>query len=673
MTETPEPAELKKSPASDPIWSRVSVVWLVPLLALAVTLGVAWHSYSDRGMLIEIDFADATGITPNETQLKFREVTVGTVETVGFSADLQSVKVGVRVHKDVAPYIDKDARFWLVRPEVSAQGISRLDTVLSGTFIEGWWDAQPSQQQSVFEGLDRPPVAPDPTKGTVVELSAADAGGLAEGAPIIYRGLTVGRIQNLRLNAAGTGVIVDAYVEAPYDARMTTMTRFWNTSGVSFSLGTGGVSLSVRSLASLVQGGVEFDTLTSGGGIVENGRGFRLYESAEAAKTSIFGTDAIDPPHFVLLFDDPVDGLARGAKVQFRGVEAGEVTDISIRVQTDAAGTRYAQQQVIIALSPERLGLTRDADAATLTDFLAQEVRGGLRARVAGTGLLGTTLVVELVDVPDQPPATIALEAQPYPTLPTAPPATNDLAASARDVVGRVANLPIEKLMDSAIRTLDSIAAIADSQETRAVPVNLSKLLNQMQVLVAQLNEADAAGKAAAAMTGLTDAAGSVMTQFEGFGDTLAATTRAADAVGQMPLGDIGRNIDGTITQLRGMLGSEDAAQLPKALADTLQETAALLAELRAGGAADKLNGTLSATQDAAQAIRGATDRVPELTGRLDTLVRDAQVMVNAYSARSDFNNQLVATMRELQRATQAFGSLARMIERNPRAFILGR
>ena len=49
------------------------------------------------------------------------------------------------------------------------------------------------------------------------------------------------------------------------------------------------------------------------------------------------------------------------------------------------------------------------------------------------------------------------------------------------------------------------------------------------QVLVAQLNEADAAGKAAAAMTGRTDAAGSGRTQFEGFGDTLAATTRAAE------------------------------------------------------------------------------------------------------------------------------------------------
>ena len=135
MTTDPQPAALKTEPAPNPIWTRLSVVWLVPLLALAITLGIAWKTYADRGMLIEIDFADATGIVPGETTLKFREVDVGKVESVGFSPDLTSVRVGVRVNKDVAQYIDDEARFWVVRPEVTTQGISRLDTVLSGAFI----------------------------------------------------------------------------------------------------------------------------------------------------------------------------------------------------------------------------------------------------------------------------------------------------------------------------------------------------------------------------------------------------------------------------------------------------------------------------------------------------------------------------------------------------------
>ena len=673
MTDEPQPANMVVNDAPDPIWTRLSVIWLVPLLALAVTLGVAWKSYSDRGVLIEIDFADATGIVPGETALKFREVEVGRVETVGFNDDLSSVRIGVRVHKEVAHYIDSEARFWLVRPQVSAQGISRLDTVLSGTFIEGFWDATPNGEHGIFKGLDQPPVAPDPTKGTWIELRAEDAGGLADGAPVLFRGVTVGRLQNLRLSDFGAGVTIDAYIEAPYDKRLSTTTRFWDTSGFKVSVGAGGVNLDVRSLATLVQGGVEFDTYSTGGTVVKNGTPFRLYRSAEDARSSIFGNDAVDPAQFTLLFDDAIQGLERGAKVQFRGVEAGEVTDIAIRLRTDSVGTRYAQQQVVIALSPERLGLARDTDAELVTEFLRGEVEQGLRARIAGVGLLGSTLIVELSDIPDLPAAEMGLDEKPYPTIPTAPAAQNDLAASAKGVFSRIDALPIEELLNSAIRMFDGIAAVAESEDTRAMPTELTGLLEQMRTLVTGLNEQDAANKTIAAIDGVTEAASSVLTEIEGLGDTLESTDQAAQAVAEMPLAEIGQNIDGILTDLRAMLGSENAADLPKALSDTLTQTAGLLADLRAGGAADKLNGTLDAAQEAASAISGATDRLPELTRKLEQLVTTAEGLVASYGERSAFNAEMLNTMRELRRATAAFGSLARMIERNPRAFILGR
>lgn len=673
MTDDLHPAELRASPAPNPIWTQLSVIWLVPLLALALTLGVAWKAYSDRGVLIEIDFADATGIRPGETPLKFREVDVGTVETVGFSPDLTSVRIGVRVDKHVAPYIDSEANFWLVRPQVSAQGISRLDTVLSGTFIEGYWDAEQKGEARTFQGLDKPPVAPDPSKGTWVELRAEDAGGLAEGAPILFRGVTVGRIQNLRLNDSDAGVTVDAFIEAPHDRRLTTTTRFWDTSGISVSLDATGVTLNMRSLASLVQGGIEFDTLSTGGTFVQNGFPYRLYPSADAAKASIFGNDLIDPPRFTLLFDDAIKGLERGAKVQFRGVEAGEVTDLSIKVQTDSLGTRYAQQQVIIALSPERLGLARDTDNEVVTEFLAGEVESGLRARIAGVGLLGSTLIVELTDVPDVPAQVMNLTAEPYPILPTAPAATNDLAASAEGIFKRIDALPIEQLMNSAIRTLDGISAVAESEDTRAVPGELNGLLAELRTLVDGLNAGGAADKTIAAIDGVTEAASSVLYEIEGLGETLKSTDEAAQAVAEMPLGEIGAKIDGILGDVRGMLGSEDAERLPRALSDTLEQTAALLDELRAGGAAEKLNGTLVAAQDAATAIAGASDRLPALTRKLEELVTTAEGLVASYGDRSAFNAEVLNSMRELRRATAAFGSLARMIERNPRAFILGR
>ncbi len=58
---------------------RVSVVWIVPLLALAIVFGVAWQSYIDRGPVIRITFDSAAGVRAGETELRYRDVTVGFV------------------------------------------------------------------------------------------------------------------------------------------------------------------------------------------------------------------------------------------------------------------------------------------------------------------------------------------------------------------------------------------------------------------------------------------------------------------------------------------------------------------------------------------------------------------------------------------------------------------
>ncbi|MDV7270641.1 MlaD family protein [Thioclava sp. A2] len=673
MSDPIEPAELVTSPARSPMQSRLSLIWLVPLLALAVTLGVAWRSYSDRGALVEIDFADATGIKPGETPLKFREVEVGKVEKVGFSDDLKSVRVSVRIDKDIAPFVDEDAQFWLVRPQVSAQGISRLDTVLSGIFIEGFWDNQQNGSATLYKGLDKAPIAPDLSKGKWIELLAPDGGGLAEGAPVIYRGLAVGRLRNLRLNEGGAGVIVDAFIDKPYDARISSNTRFWDTSGISVSLGPSGANLDVRSLASLVQGGIEFETFATGGAPIENGHGFRLFESADKARQSIFGNDLENPARFVLLFDDAIKGIELGTKVMFRGIEAGEVTEISVRVETDSVGNPAPKQQVAIALAPVKLGLDSETGPEVVAEFLANEVELGLRARIAAAGILGTTRVIELTDVENLPPAKMNLDRKPFPSIPTAPVDESALASSAEGVFNRIQALPIEELMNSAIRTMDAISDVASDEQTRAIPAELKELLAGLRTMTDELNAQGAAAKTGEALDLVSSAAQSVLTEIEGLGDMLKSADDAAQAVAAMPLGDIGKQIDGLLGDIRTMLGSKDAERLPRALSDTLEESAALLAELRAGGAADKLNGTLEAAQSAATAVSGATDRLPELTRKLETLVSRAEQLVSAYGERSSFNNEIVSTIRELRNATSAFGSLARMIERNPRAFILGR
>lgn len=801
MTDDPtDPASAPLRPAS-PIRRRarraalagVSLIWLVPLLALVVTLGVAWNAYAGRGVLISVAFEDATGITPGETALKFREITVGKVEGVRFTGDLKQVVLDMRVDTDVAEYIDADAQFWIVRPQVSAAGISRLDTVLTGVFVEGDWDATVSEPMPrIIAGLPRAPLTRRNEPGTWVTLASDAAKGLNEGAPVMYRGIPVGRIDNLRVADSSDGVVADVFIEAPHDDRLTTTTVFWDTSGISVSLGTQGVALNVNSLASLLQGGVQFDTLTSGGEAVEPGHQFRLQPDEDAARASLFSSADANELRLTMLVDSSVRGLTKGADVQYQGLTVGRVTDLRVRVLPAAEGrARTVLQDLTIAVSPTRLGLPPETTATQALQFLADRVAEGLRARIASAGLLGTSLLVELVPIPDAAPARMDLAAKPFPVIPSVEGDIEDFTATAQGFIGKIGALPLDETLKSFIDMANSITAIASSEATRSVPEDVRAALAEAQAAIADIrtivgdlrsggamDNANAAlaqaktlaerltvasdrlpqlidrldavaasaqavdlaalgGTATEAAAALRDLAGSEAAQALSarIGDAAAslqadataavaalkgpaaevqalsaelrqsgAITKlatmldeaeaaavsvreaaaqapemvdsinaAAISVDEFDFAGVSAEATGLVADLRAMLGTEDAAKLPANLSDTLEAASGLLNDLRDGNAAGSLNAALASARTAADDIGRAARRLPQLSARFEQLAARSEAVIAAYGDRSAFNTEAVAMLRELRRATAAYGSLASTIERNPRAFILGR
>lgn len=685
MTETPppsaQPARPVRKTARRAVQAGVSLVWLVPILALLVTLAIAWNSYANRGRIVKVEFADATGITPGETVLKFREITVGQVEGVTFTEDLQNVVLDIRVDQDVAPYIDSDAQFWIVRPEVTAQGVTRLDTVLTGAFIEGYWNASKDEPQDRFVGLDRAPLTREDAKGTWTILSLGTAEGVSEGAPVLFRGLEVGRLENLRLSDEDESVIADMFIEAPHDQRLTSATVFWDISGFSVSLGAQGVALNVNSLSTLVQGGVEFATLTSGGSPVEAGHVFRLQPDEDAARNSLFTGDDVGELRFTVLVDDAVSGLEQGADVKYQGLTVGRVTDLSVNVApSDDGGPAVVRQQVAIALSPTRLGLEAEATTESVEQFLAGEVERGLRARVASAGLLGTSLMIELVELPDSAPAAMDLEAEPYPVIPSVEGDLTDFSATAQGFLTRIGDLPIEEVLKSASDMMNSITAIASSQETRAIPETLRSTIEEaeatmteLRAVAEQLNEQEVATSLRTALDNAAKAADAVVVAAEDVPAMVEDIDAAAKAVDEFAFSEISAEAQGILSDLRAMLGTEDAEQLPRNLSNTLEAASGLLNDLRDGNAAGSLNNALDSASSAADEVARAAQGLPALIERLQQTAGRAESVMSAYGERSAFNSEAVTMLRELRRATEAFGSLARMIERNPRAFILGR
>src|SRR5260370_36319351 len=72
---------------------RIPLIWLVPVITALIGGWLAWDTFSKRGPTITIEVASASGLTAGQSQLKFKDVSLGTVKSIDIAPDLSKVIV----------------------------------------------------------------------------------------------------------------------------------------------------------------------------------------------------------------------------------------------------------------------------------------------------------------------------------------------------------------------------------------------------------------------------------------------------------------------------------------------------------------------------------------------------------------------------------------------------
>ncbi|MCI2393265.1 MlaD family protein [Aliiroseovarius sediminis] len=694
MSETPTPVAIET--ARKPFFARASFVWLIPILALVIALGVAWQAYIERGPLIEIEFDNGAGIAERETELRYRDITVGVVEEVKFASDLSAVVVHVRVDKDVAPFVDAESTFWVVRPELTTRGVSGLDTVLTGVYIEGSWDGDIGEEQTRFTGLNETPLLRNGKKGLEIALRTTPGGSLTDDSPITFRGIEVGRVGKARISEQGNFAIAKAIIYEPHNRLVSPTTRFWDTSGFTFSVGPSGAEIDFSSLATLVGGGLTFDTFVSGGGGVSTGTVFQVYADESEARNSLFSASDVETFEMRVVFDENISGLALGAAVKLSGLTIGEVKSVSGIIDEEAFGDSRVRLNAVLALQPARIGLQDEVTPEAALQFMVQQVEDGLRARLASAGLLTGGLRVELVQVDDAPKVIVETGEGIIPIVPTTESEISDVAATVEGVVARVNNLPIEELLDSAIGFLESANAFISDEDLRetpqdvrallgdvrgfvasdnlqSVPGKLNTALGHFESLMAQLEEQELATRLTAAVDAAAAAADGVTTSVEGVPALVEQLQAVAAKAETLPLKDLTTQLTDLTASADKILNTDAARKLPDDLGTALNEINATLAELREGGSVDNINATLDSTRKAADAVAASTQELPALAERMRAVLDQASTMIAGYDKGDMLSRDARKALRDISKAADSLDSLARMLERNPSALIRGR
>ena len=112
--------------------TRISVVWIIPILAAVVAVGIAVQSILSQGPTITIVLKEAQGIEAGKTFIKYKDVNIGQVSKVQLAGGHKRVEVTAKIDKSAADLMVEDAKFWVVEPRVTLSGVSGIGTLLSG-------------------------------------------------------------------------------------------------------------------------------------------------------------------------------------------------------------------------------------------------------------------------------------------------------------------------------------------------------------------------------------------------------------------------------------------------------------------------------------------------------------------------------------------------------------
>ncbi|MFT6241862.1 MAG: paraquat-inducible protein B [Akkermansiaceae bacterium] len=375
--------------------SRFNKVWIIPIIALLLGLWLVKRSYDEKGETIIVRFETADGLQEGKTEVKCRNVTIGMVEDINLTDDLE-VDITIRVKPAHLHLIRTDSRIWVEKPRVQGASISGLGTLISGAFLQ--LDPGIGEEgQRYFDGLETPPLTPRTIEGLRLTLNAEEPGSIGIGSGIYYNQNPIGRVESRTFNMDTKTVNFGVFIEKEFSDLITDNTLFWQASGISLHIGADGFDLELPSLDSLVAGRIAVGVPlgVSPGKPVPDDSLLALFKSAEIARNTTFEGGV----EFLLLLDESLRGLKVGSPVEFRGLRVGRVGKISYNLI----------EEVNIAKIPVLIQLDTRLLATHFPPSILDEGEGGfenalkqgLRASLKSSNLLTGQLYVDLDYYPE--------------------------------------------------------------------------------------------------------------------------------------------------------------------------------------------------------------------------------------------------------------------------------
>ncbi len=491
-----------------------SPIWIVPLAAILIGLWMLFNHFSQQGAMLLLIAEDAEGIIAGKTQIKNRSVDVGQVVSVELSDDLKQVLITARMKPAVTPLVNEGSQFWVVKPQIGRGGVTGLNTLLSGAYIE-LKPGDSAQTQLRHTLLSNPPIASADAAGIRIKLDAADSSGLSIGDPVLYRGYEVGTVELSEFDLVERRTRYQLFIRQPFDAMVTENIRFWRSSGLSLDLSAEGLKVNIGSAATLLSGGVSFDLMDGWpqGQPAADGTVFQLFADKQSIQDGMYNQYV----EYLVFFDESVRGLKAGAPVEYRGVRVGTVASVPFFFSMERPFEVSLNQGIPVLIRIESGRLYENLSLAQLRSELDQAVEQGLHAILKTGNLLTGGLFIDLDINPDwqQEERHQALFAEQqrlslaagYPGLPSARSGFSNIEQKILLALDKINQLPLAEVLQQGQQTLAATDQLVQQSQLllndvqhfmqqpalQQLPQNLQASLAEMQTMMQGLSPGSAA------------------------------------------------------------------------------------------------------------------------------------------------------------------------------------
>ncbi len=462
--------------------SRISLVWIIPVVALLIAAYLGFRTLSDEGPIITVQFSAADGLTAGQTKVRHKAVDLGQVESIRLSDNMNRVIVRIRMAREAVPYLTNRARFWVVRPRLSSGSLAGIETIVSGSYIEMDPGGRDGEKQSEFTGLEQPPGVRSSEPGSNFALRASRIGSLSAGAPVFYRDIAVGEVLGYDIGNGIGPVTINVFVRAPFDGYVREGSRFWNASGLAVKLGVDGVRVELASLQAVLNGGVAFDAPKVPARTMPAGTEFPLYQNFGEAEAAGYQRRM----RFITYFSTAVRGLAVGSAVEFYGIQIGTVDEVKLLVNNEAGTARV---RVALEIQPERIVSAADIRDDAL-EVARRLIKNGLRVQTRTANYLTGQMVLSLDLLPDAARAELRQEGDDW-VLPSVGGGIDNILTAAADISAKLDRLPLEQIGANLNNTLRSAsgAMVSIQDLVKRTDSNLTPALRRLPEITSALQD----------------------------------------------------------------------------------------------------------------------------------------------------------------------------------------